>query len=38
MVAVALAVLTGPGNIRNIGIWKRETIGDFINPHPKLAE
>jgi hypothetical protein len=35
MVVFALTVLTGPGNIRDVCIWKGVTIGDLINPHPE---
>jgi hypothetical protein len=36
VVIIALAMLTGPWNIRYLRVRKREAIGDLIHPHPKV--
>jgi hypothetical protein len=37
MVAVALAVLTGPRDIGDVYVWKRATIRDLVHPHPEIT-
>lgn len=37
VMAVALAVLAGPGNIRDVCVWEGETVGDLVDPHPEVT-